>query len=420
MKRIVTTSAIILLTAAVSQSSFSELIRNGSFENSVAPDSQTYHTSVEGGNTSDIPWWEVTYDSVDVVGRSLWPASDGERSIDLNGLSPGGIKQSFATQSGRNYQVTFDIFRNAKTGQEPKEIEVKVAGLTIQFAYDLSIGDQNQWQDRGFIFTAIEDVTTLEFISLIGSPAGPPLDNVSVRAVGDDPTPSATPTERLATGTAEVVNGFVVSVNVTDSGFGYIDTPSVRLVGGGGTGAAATASLLDNTVAAITITSPGSGYTSAPTVEIDPPPFPPQRAAASVEVVNGFVVGVTVTDGGFGYDEVPTLLILDDVGTGATATATIADSVVTGVTITDPGTGYSDATRVLIASPPFAPALDIFVTRVGVNMRVLLGRTYRLESSKDFVTWTATGSDFIATDELFTQEFDVEETGTFFRLVEVQ
>ena len=73
----------------------------------------------------------------------------------------------------------------------------------------------------------------------------------------------------------------------------------------------------------------------------------------------------------------------------------------------------------LIASPPFAPELDIFVTLVGVNMRVLLGRPCRLESSKDFVTWETTGADFIATDELFTQEVDVEETGTFFRLVEV-
>ena len=42
---------------------------------------------------------------------------------------------------------------------------------------------------------------------------------------------------RQATATAEVVNGFLVGVGITDPGRGYQSVPSIGFVGGGGTGA---------------------------------------------------------------------------------------------------------------------------------------------------------------------------------------
>lgn len=74
-----------------------------------------------------------------------------------------------------------------------------------------------------------------------------------------------------ATGTAVISYGFVVSVNVNNGGFGYTNTPLVRLIGGGGSGASATAVVSNGVVVEITITSNGSGYTNAPVVFIDPP-----------------------------------------------------------------------------------------------------------------------------------------------------
>lgn len=74
-----------------------------------------------------------------------------------------------------------------------------------------------------------------------------------------------------ATGTAIISYGYVVSVTVDNGGFDYTNTPSVRLVGGGGSGAGAVAAVSNGVVTSITVTNVGSGYTSPPQVVIDPP-----------------------------------------------------------------------------------------------------------------------------------------------------
>ena len=76
---------------------------------------------------------------------------------------------------------------------------------------------------------------------------------------------------RAATGGPQLVNGFVVGVNVTDSGYGYTNTPLVRIIGGGGSGAQATAVVSNGMVTAINITAAGSGYTATPIVVVEPP-----------------------------------------------------------------------------------------------------------------------------------------------------
>jgi hypothetical protein len=106
-------------------------------------------------------------------------------------------------------------------------------------------------------------------------------------------------------------------------------------------------------------------------------------------------------------------------GTGATAVATVSNGVVTGITVVNPGTGYTSAPIVRIASPPFSPELSIDVSRVNVNIKVVLGRKYQIESSKDMANWTATGPAFIAEDENLVQEFQVESSGRYFRINQV-
>lgn len=78
-------------------------------------------------------------------------------------------------------------------------------------------------------------------------------------------------TPQTATATASVVNGFVVGANVITSGQGYTNTPQVRFIGGGGTGAQAVAVVSNGIVTAVHINNPGSGYTNAPIVVIAPP-----------------------------------------------------------------------------------------------------------------------------------------------------
>ena len=65
--------------------------------------------------------------------------------------------------------------------------------------------------------------------------------------------------------------GHVISAIVVDGGAGYVSTPNVQFVGGGGSGAAATAPILSGSVYSINIISQGSGYTSPPAILISSP-----------------------------------------------------------------------------------------------------------------------------------------------------
>jgi hypothetical protein len=226
------------------------------------------------------------------------------------------------------------------------------------------------------------------------------------------------PMPRAAMGMATVVNGFVVGIAMIDPGYGYTNAPVVRIVGGGGSGALAEAVFERGRLTGLKVLNAGSGYVSVPGVEVDLPPFPPRRAQGLSEVVNGLVTEVRVTDPGYGYESNPAVMLVGGGGTGATATTTIRNGVVASITVTAAGTGYTSRPMVRIASPPFSPSLRVSVSKVAVEMRVVLGKRYRLESSSDLSKWTPTSEVFTADDETLVREFEAGTVGRYFRIVE--
>ena len=106
-------------------------------------------------------------------------------------------------------------------------------------------------------------------------------------------------------------------------------------------------------------------------------------------------------------------------GSGATATANMTNGIVTDVIITSAGSGYTNAPRILIESPPFVPTVSIAVSKVKVTQQVRVNHNYVLEASTDLTTWLPTGPPFTAESESIVTEFDVDETGRFFRIREV-
>ena len=87
---------------------------------------------------------------------------------------------------------------------------------------------------------------------------------------------SQPPSPSAATGTVNILNGFVVGATLSDGGYGHTNTPLVKLIGGGGTGAEAVAvlsnsDLSNGVVIAVNILNAGSGYTTAPVLVIEPP-----------------------------------------------------------------------------------------------------------------------------------------------------
>lgn len=78
-------------------------------------------------------------------------------------------------------------------------------------------------------------------------------------------------TQKTASAAALVMNGFVYGANLVSGGNGYTSVPAVRIVGGGGSGAAASAVINDGAVVAVNVDNAGLGYTNIPTIQIDPP-----------------------------------------------------------------------------------------------------------------------------------------------------
>jgi hypothetical protein len=144
-----------------------------------------------------------------------------------------------------------------------------------------------------------------------------------------------------------------------------------------------------------------------------------RKASAKSETLDGLLNGVIITEKGYGYLIPPAVIIQGGGGVGATAIASVSNGQVTGFVITNPGSGYTSDPIVQIASPPFAPKLGVQFSKVLVQMSVVLGRKYQLESSTDLNTWTNTGPAFIAQDEDLVQEFDVNQVGRYFRINQV-
>src|ERR1039458_5695360 len=140
------------------------------------------------------------------------------------------------------------------------------SNLTLGGTYQLQQSVSWYWTNQPVNFTASNGIYT----QMVAGAAGSANYRLALNPV---------PAQAFATA---VINfGFVVHANITSGGSGYIASPSVTIVGGGGTNATATSQISSGVVTNIVITNPGTGYTSTPTIKIDQPP-----AAAVAPVVS--------------------------------------------------------------------------------------------------------------------------------------
>ncbi len=193
MKRLIVCAAVVFYVVGQVQLLASDsLIVNGSFED--CPRFANDRLTLLASDTSIIGW-EVTGHNIDLVWGefgTLWLASDGEYSLDLEGeWDWGGIKQTFPTDAGQQYAVTFDLAGNPDPGPEWKVLEVSAAGQSDLFSFnneDSTILDMG-WVTETWEFTATDSSTTLEFLSIAPRTGwGAALDNVSVVAVPEPST----------------------------------------------------------------------------------------------------------------------------------------------------------------------------------------------------------------------------------------
>lgn len=185
-------AAAAVLFASVGAAQAASLITNGSFETGTV--SNPFSTlSAGSGDLSD---WSIDSGSIDYIGN-YWQPQDGSRSLDMSGLGAGAISQSFATAAGQQYEVSFYIAANPDGPPPVKYLESYVTGgsgtivsVAVPFPQVASTKTNMNWVPVVYSFFADSATTTLHFLSLVSTPYGPALDNVSVSAV---PLPAALP-----------------------------------------------------------------------------------------------------------------------------------------------------------------------------------------------------------------------------------
>lgn len=203
-----------------------------------------------------------------------------------------------------------------------------------------------------------------------------------------------------ATASAMEVNGFVVGVTVIDGGYGYTNTPTVRFIGSGGTGAEAIALVTNGVVTGVDILDPGSDYTSAPLVVIDPPYIPnpvlnimPMTSLTFSNLTSGVDYQLQQWEGYYWSNQlvsfsasntVDAQLVAGVANTGsyqlavtpvpaqAFATAQVVNGFVVGITVTSGGSGYVTNPLVTIVgfgsnAAAVATIFDGVVTNVSVT-----------------------------------------------------
>ena len=150
-----------------------------------------------------------------------------------------------------------------------------------------------------------------------------------------------------ATGIATMISGIVdceglisdriQGVEITNSGYGYTSIPKVSFLGGGGNRAEATAEIADGVVGIISITNGGSGYIDPPVINIDPPGISGIGITATAKAYinsSGTITEIRIIDTGIGYTTAPTLQISppDSVGFGTFIFNEVITGSTTGVT----------------------------------------------------------------------------------------
>lgn len=145
------------------------LVVNGSFESGAPIPAFPPFISPVAGSTA-ITGWQITAGNVDygVNGNGFWAASNGARSLDMNGNAAGTIAQLIATEIGREYEVLFDLAGNFYGGLAIKPLRVTAGGTSRDYTFDTTGRSANDmgWSTRSFVFVASSSSTLLSFASL--------------------------------------------------------------------------------------------------------------------------------------------------------------------------------------------------------------------------------------------------------------
>ncbi|HLL27669.1 MAG TPA: DUF642 domain-containing protein [Xanthobacteraceae bacterium] len=193
-KRLIAAAAFSLLLGSAGAQAGVNLLQNGGFED---PAIATWYQNY-GAHTND-PWsgpsfpgWSVVGNNVDIVSASFSPggapAYQGTQFLDLVGYgSTGDILQTFNTQAGKTYALSFAYGNNpwsTSTAAAAFDVLGNSGLLAGTITHSGSTTGNINWVVYTGTFVADSSSTTLRFDNTIGGGSGGVLlDAVSVSAV---------------------------------------------------------------------------------------------------------------------------------------------------------------------------------------------------------------------------------------------
>ena len=217
---------------------------------------------------------------------------------------------------------------------------------------------------------------------------------------------------RQATANAQLANGFVVGVTLTDGGFGYSVPPRVWFIGGGGSLAAASSAIDSNgVISEITITDPGSDYSTNVQIVIEPPVFPVPSIATALSEQLLFsalqpgtnyqvqrLAGTTWSSLGATVSTTNSTFSTNVAGRGnyrlaqlplpqtALASPTVMNGFLVGITVTNGGSGYTTPPAVAITDTTGAGAAATASVAGGAVTSIAIQSPGRNYSSSPTIT----------------------------------
>jgi choice-of-anchor C domain-containing protein len=170
-----------------------DTLANGDFETGPAIPAQGI-LAVPPGNPA-LDGWTVVGGAINIVSNDYWASFSGTRSVALSSSGPGGILQSFASNAGSIYRLTFSMSGEPFSVPTVKNLRVQAGGTSQDFTFDVTPAWHwdMKWQQHTLDFVAPGPSTTVTLSSLDASAFGPAIDAVSVAFVsaGVTPTPLA-------------------------------------------------------------------------------------------------------------------------------------------------------------------------------------------------------------------------------------
>ncbi|GAQ78987.1 hypothetical protein KFL_000220180 [Klebsormidium nitens] len=174
------------------------LLKNWDFENEREAFKNYKGDRVVDMRSTELTDWRITKGNVELIGSGCFKAQSGDYCVDLTGRQPGGVEQSFDTEKGAIYTVTFGLAANPEhPGTDIVHVSVgdfKKAITSPKSPFNKKGGKPypSKWADVTFAFRATESRSTIRFESPCGNKGvyGPCIDNVRIVKGGKLPQPS--------------------------------------------------------------------------------------------------------------------------------------------------------------------------------------------------------------------------------------